>query len=326
MNRTVLITGGLGYLGLHLAQRLSEENYRVVIIDNDSTSINAHIPARYKVYIADLKSDKVIQDIFAKERPFRVYHMASLKSIKQSLLDPITYHENNIGGTQNLITAMNMNGCKDIVFSSSATVYANDCKLPLYETSNVNPETPYGQNKREIELMLMKQEATNEWNVLILRYFNPIGWTTDLITHKRWLSCKLSGPDRQSMDDLFTNIIRSVVTNEPFKLYNKQFEDPNCPIRDLIRVDDLIDAHLLDITGIYNVGSGVGVSIPRVIHIAGCKYITDDCRDGDLPEYYASIDLIKSHWKPKHDIMSICENIVDVISQYRDEKSPRLRF
>ena len=181
--KTILVTGGAGYIGSHTCLELLEAGYQVVVVDNlsnsksDSLSRVEELTGKdIQFHLADLRSTRAIKEIFRQEMIDAVIHFAGLKAVGESTEIPLAYYQNNVGGTCNLLEAMLEYGCKNIVFSSSATVYGAPEKLPLSEEAPLFAVNPYGRTKLYIEEMLCDLAAANPaWNISILRYFNPVG-------------------------------------------------------------------------------------------------------------------------------------------------------
>ena len=180
----VLVTGGAGYIGSHTVVELQNAGYDVVVVDNLSNSsekslerVAAITGKTVPFYKADILDRGALEAIFAKEQPGAVIHFAGLKAVGESVQKPWEYYENNIAGTLTLVDVMRKNNCKNIIFSSSATVYGNPAFIPITEECPKGQCTnPYGWTKSMLEQVLSDiQKADSEWNVILLRYFNPIG-------------------------------------------------------------------------------------------------------------------------------------------------------
>ena len=178
-----MVTGGAGYIGSHACVELLEAGYKVVVVDNlcnsksDSLSrVEEMTGHNFQFHLADLRDAAAMQLLFKREKIDAVIHFAGLKAVGESTEIPLAYYQNNVGGTANLLEAMNEYGVKDIVFSSSCTVYGAPETLPLREDFPLQAVNPYGQTKLTIEYMLKDLAASDpDWNISILRYFNPVG-------------------------------------------------------------------------------------------------------------------------------------------------------
>jgi len=324
---TILLTGGLGYIGSHIAVELLNNGYRVVIIDNLINSkyevfeqINKVANKVRLTYLYFYKMDlreKDIEDIFKKIRIHGVIHLAGLKSVNKSIEQPLEYYDVNVSSTINLLKIMDKYNCKNIIFSSSATVYGEQ-NYPVDETCKTgeNITNPYGQSKFMIEKILIdlyNSKISNKWSIVILRYFNPVS------AHPSGLL----GEDPNNIpNNLFPHILKSAYDKSFLNIYGTDYNthDGSC-VRDFIHVSDLANAHMLSINkfnskelNIYNVGTGYGVSVMQLINnfekvnnLFINKNFTNR-RNGDLPIVYAKIDKIKSElqWTPTKSIDDIC--------------------
>jgi UDP-glucose 4-epimerase len=320
---TVLITGGLGFIGSHIAIQFLNNNYNVIIIDNLSNSkINKlDIIKKYstnndklQLYVFDLLDYNNLYETFNANKIDIVIHLAGLKAVSESINNPIMYYQNNLNSTLNLITVMEKFKCYNLIFSSSATVYGNSI-VPFTEQTKTGYgiTNPYGRSKFMQEEILKDLQMSNKlWNIIILRYFNPIGQ----------LNYELKEDPNGIPNNLFPYIVK-VFNRELHCLtifgndYNT--EDGTCE-RDFINVVDLSDAHFVcskqllnsHIMGlkIYNVGTGNKVSVKQLINIfektnnTKLNYTFADRRTGDIESSYADASLIYNeiNWKTKYTI------------------------
>ena len=180
----ILVTGGAGYIGSHTVVELQNAGHDVVVMDNLANSskkclerVEALTGKKVPFYEADIRDRAALENIFSKEKIDSVIHFAGLKAVGESVQKPWEYYDNNITGTLTLVDVMRQHGCKNIIFSSSATVYGNPAFVPITEDCPKGQCTnPYGWTKSMLEQILSDiQKADNEWNVVLLRYFNPIG-------------------------------------------------------------------------------------------------------------------------------------------------------
>ena len=180
---TILVTGGCGYIGSHTVLELLNKNYEVVVVDNFSNSSFESLKRVQKItgkevvfYEADIRDSAKMESIFDKHAFDAVIHFAAFKAVGESCKLPLKYYENNISGTVSLLQIMEKHGVKKIIFSSSATVYGDPERLPLDETCRLSTTNPYGSTKLMMEnIMQDLWKADNEWNIILLRYFNPVG-------------------------------------------------------------------------------------------------------------------------------------------------------
>jgi UDP-glucose 4-epimerase len=269
--QTILVTGGLGYIGSHTCVHLLQSGYRVVCVDNCSNSEHEVVckirnwvdyPNNFVFYYSDITN---INDVFKYEHIDIVIHMAGLKSVNESIDHPLQYYENNVSGTITLLNVMNQYNCKRLIFSSSATVYGT-AKAPFTEESQtgIGITNPYGRTKYMIEELLKDvYHSNNEWDITILRYFNPIG------SHP-------SGLFRDNPKGIPANIMPYIcqVLRGDLPHLNIFGDDYNTPdgtaIRDYIHVLDLVEGHessLNSMNGlrIYNLGTGIGYSVSTLV-------------------------------------------------------------
>ncbi|EKQ4495492.1 UDP-glucose 4-epimerase GalE [Escherichia coli] len=271
----ILVTGGLGYIGSHTLIRLIELKHNIIVVDNLSNS-KASVIERIKslsggdfiFYNCDICNAKCLQEIFSKHNINKVIHFAGLKSVSESGKAPLTYYHNNVVGTLNLLKVMYSNGIKDIIFSSSATVYGVPDIIPLTEKCVTGGTTnPYGTSKHMVEQILMDLiKSDGDWNITILRYFNPIG------AHP---SGEI-GEDPQGVpNNLVPYVAKVAIGDLPFlTIYGDDYNTPDgTGIRDYIHVCDLAEGHIAalnnkEISGlhIYNLGTGVGSSVLDIIN------------------------------------------------------------
>lgn len=300
----ILVTGGAGYIGSHTCVELLNSGHNVIIIDNFCNSTpevikriekltNKHI----KVYCGDIRNRTFLEKIFSENTIDTVIHFAGLKSVGESCKLPLLYFDNNISGTIALCETMQKFCVKNIVFSSSATVYGNLSKAPYNETMPTGEvSNPYGRTKYIVEELLKDiYSSDNEWNITLLRYFNPIG------AHESGL---IGESPNGIPNNLMPYISRVAIGKLPqLTVFGDDYDTPDgtC-IRDYIHVVDLAKGHLkavnkmLNETGslnIYNLGTGKGYSVIELINtfekVSGQKinYTVGKRRAGDLPIVYA---------------------------------------
>lgn len=271
---TILVTGGAGYIGSHTVVELIDKGYDVVIIDNLSNSkievlnrlkmiTNKEIP----FYQDDVCDKNKLRKIFNCHSVDAVIHFAGLKAVGESSKVPLKYYENNILSTLALIEVMKEYNCKNLIFSSSATVYGYQEKMPIKETASLNATNPYGRTKLFIEYILKDlYESDNSWNIALLRYFNPVG------AHPSGLI----GEDPSGIpNNLCPYITQVAVGKMPYlKVFGNDYDTiDGTGVRDYIHVCDLAVGHVLSIKKlnenpglvIYNLGTGQGTSVLEMI-------------------------------------------------------------
>jgi len=331
----VLLTGGSGFIGSHIALLLLERGYDVLILDsfvNSSSNVINRIKTyldnkdiKYKLHTikGDIRDKKIIDSIFyesfKENKPIEtVLHLAGLKSVSESLIKPLHYWDVNVFGTLNLLLKMKEYDCYSIVFSSSATIYGLGESVPMAEDHNISPINPYGETKVAIENMFydLYKSNINLWKICSLRYFNPVG------AHPSGLI----GEDPLGIpNNLFPFITQVAIGRQKLLTVFGDDWDTNdgSGIRDYIHILDLAEGHLDSIDYLnsnqsclefINLGSGKGYSVFQVISqfelSTGCKipFSVQSRRNGDVAECYADISKAKKllGWTPKRSLEQIC--------------------
>src|SRR3989344_1429563 len=299
----ILVTGGAGFIGSHVARLLLDGGYKVTILDNLTSSDKGSIDPKAKLIIGDITDAQKTQP--AVDNIDGVIHMAGLIIVPESVKDPIKYCENNVIGTVSLLESMRKANVKRIIFSSSACVYGTPEKLPIKEDAPVNPDNTYGASKASIEAFLQSYHAVFGFDVVILRYFNPYG------------PGEIHNPETHAIP----NFVKATLGKKPIPLYWKGEQ-----IRDFIYIEDLARAHVdvLGLSGfeIFNIGCEKGVKVKDVVDeifkIAGYKVVIDDLgkRAGDVPANFASSEKLKKAvgWKAK---VGLREGLAKTIEFYR---------
>lgn len=303
--KKILVTGGAGYIGSHTCLSLLEKNFEVVVIDNLCNSSTESLKRVEKLtgksisfYEVDLMNFEKIQEVLNKEKDiYAVIHFAALKAVGESVEKPLMYYENNISGTLNLMKAMQAAGIKRIVFSSSATVYGDARNCPVDETASVQPTNPYGQTKLMMEQILKDQAAAENWDVTLLRYFNPVG------AHP---SGEI-GEDPDYPNNLLPFVQQVAAGIRPHvTVFGNDYNTPDgTGVRDYIHVMDLSEAHVAAIenmegTLVINIGTGRGYSVLEMIEafrrISGKEVPTKigPRREGDVSILTANPELART--------------------------------
>ncbi|MCI5905732.1 MAG: UDP-glucose 4-epimerase GalE [Oscillospiraceae bacterium] len=322
---TILVTGGAGFIGSHTCVELLEAGYDVVIMDNFCNSkpealnrIKQITGKDFKFYETDMLDYEGTSKIFKENKIDAVIHFAGLKAVGESCAKPVEYYYNNISGTINLIRAMRENGCKRMVFSSSATVYGMNNPIPYVETMPTSATNPYGYTKVMIEQILMDTaKADSEWSVSLLRYFNPIG------AHESGLL----GENPNGIPNNLMPYIAQVAVGklQCLSVFGDDYDTVDgTGVRDYIHVVDLARGHLcavkyvLEHTGTeaVNLGTGKGTSVLQLVRAfekasgKTINYKIADRRPGDIAEFYANTDKAKAMfgWEAKYDIDKMCED------------------
>ena len=322
----ILVTGGAGYIGSHTVIELQNAGYDVVVMDNLSNSSEVALERVQEItgkpltfYKADILDREATEEIFSNEKIEAVIHFAGLKAVGESVQKPWEYYNNNITGTLVLLDVMRKHNVKNIIFSSSATVYGEPEKVPVTEeTPKGSCTNPYGWTKSMLEQILTDiQKADPSWNVILLRYFNPIG------AHK---SGKIGENPNGIPNNLMPYITQVAVGKLPkLGVFGNDYPTPDgtC-IRDYIHVLDLATGHVKALErlkknaglDIYNLGTGIGYSVLDVIHnFEAATGITipfefKPRRAGDIPVNYSNADKAWKElgWKAQYGIKEMCED------------------
>ena len=321
---TVLVTGGAGFIGSHTSVELLNAGYDIIILDNFVNSkpeslkrIKELTGKDFKFYQADIRDEEAMTKVFAENKIDAVIHFAGLKSVPQSVKEPLNYYDNNIAGTVCLCRVMDKAGCKKLVFSSSATVYGSKNPSPLREDMPTGGTTnPYGTTKYFIEQILQDLcVSDSEWGVSILRYFNPLG------AHK---SGRIGEDPNGIPGNLMPYITQVAIGKlECLNVCGNDYPTPDgTGVRDYIHVVDLALGHikaldrLLKVKGceVYNLGTGKGYSVLDVVKAfekaSGIKinYRIAPRRAGDVACCYADATKAKEvlGWQAQYDIDDMC--------------------
>lgn len=320
----ILVTGGAGYIGSHTVVELIDNGYEVVVVDNLSNSSKESLNrvekitgALVKFYENDIADMDAMDKIFVENDIDAVIHFAGLKAVGESVEKPLEYYKNNISGTLNMCEVMRKHGVKNIIFSSSATVYGDPETVPITEECPKGVCTnPYGWTKSMLEQILMDfNVADSEWNVILLRYFNPIG------AHKSGMI----GEDPNGIPNNLMPYITKVATKQLEKLnvFGDDYPTPDgTGVRDYIHVVDLAKGHVKALekivenpgVKIYNLGTGKGYSVLEVVknfeEASGVEipYVIAPRRAGDIAECYADASLAKEElgWEAEFGIKEMC--------------------
>ena len=320
----VLLTGGFGYIGSHTASLLAKKHINFFIYDDFSNchenvvnKLESIINKQIDYLKGDIRDTNKLVEIIQNKNIKSIIHFAALKSVESSLTNPLEYYDVNVLGTLSILKAMQITGIRELLFSSSATVYGSPDYLPIDENHPLKAVNPYGQSKIVIEKVLSDLVNSNEsWSISSLRYFNPIG------AH----SSGLIGDDPLLEDsgNLMPSIIKAIKRfGEILKIYGKDYDTPDgTGIRDYIHVMDLADAHLKALEflreskglNVFNIGRGEGYSVLEIINtferVTGQNIprIFVDRRPGDISACFADPTKAKNKlgWAPKFDLNDMC--------------------
>lgn len=324
--KKLLLTGGAGYIGSHTAVELLDSGYEVIIYDNLSNASEVAIDRIEEItgknvtfYEADILDEDFLKEVLEKEKIDTVIHFAALKSVGESVKKPLKYYHNNLTGTLSLLSAMESVGVKELIFSSSATVYGNPQTVPVREDFPKGICTnPYGWSKSFMEqIMIDLNTADPDFKIVLLRYFNPIG------AHKSGLI----GEDPKGIPNNLLPYISKVAVGQLdyVRVYGNDYDTfDGTGIRDYIHVVDLARGHVkslkhIDKLGgveIINLATGNGYSVLEVIKafekVIGKKipYKIEDRRPGDIAKSYADAKKAKRliDWQAQYGIEKMCED------------------
>ena len=322
----ILVTGGAGYIGSHTVVELLENGREVVVVDNLCNSSEKSLERvkeitgkDVKFYKADILDKAALEEIFEKESIESVIHFAGLKAVGESVAKPWEYYNNNITGTLVLLEVMKNHGCKNIIFSSSATVYGDPAFVPITEECPKGVCTnPYGWTKSMLEQILTDiQKADKEWNVVILRYFNPIG-------------AHISGKIGENPNGIPNNLMPYITQVAVGKLQqlgvfgNDYDTHDGTGVRDYIHVVDLAKGHVKALRKLeenaglclYNLGTGTGYSVRDMVKSfekangVPVPYAIKDRRPGDIATCYADASKAKNElgWEAENGIEEMCRD------------------
>lgn len=328
----ILVTGGCGFLGSHTVVELLTHQYQVIIVDNLSNSSINVLKAIEKIskakpifYNIDIKDYHSLETVFSNHSIDAVIHFAGLKSVKDSILDPLKYYNNNVIGSINLLSLMQKFKLYNLVFSYSATFYKDIDKLNIIEYNTLAPTDPYGVSKLQIEQILSSLAKSNmEWSMIVLRYFNPTG------AHQSGLIGE--NPQAVIPDNLMSNLCQVASKHrKELTLFGNDYNTKDgTAIRDYVHVIDIARAHRLALPFIFNkdqhkinhnlqilnLGSGTGYSVLEVVktfekvNSVNIPISLTSRRDGDVAKFVADNSKAKQllNWQPKYNLSDMCRD------------------
>lgn len=322
---SILVTGGAGYIGSHTCIELLEAGYEIVVVDNLCNSseealrrVQRITGKELKFYQVDLLDRDKLINVFEQETIETVIHFAGLKAVGESVHKPLEYYRNNITGTLVLLEVMRSFDVKNIVFSSSATVYGNPGKVPIKEDFPLSVTNPYGRTKLMLEEIFHDlYTADSNWNIILLRYFNPIG------AH----NSGLIGEDPKGIPNNLVPYITQTAAGklETVGVFGTDYPTPDgSGVRDYIHVVDLALGHVKAVEKlseqpgikVYNLGTGTGYSVLEMLHAFGevcgreIPYVLKERRPGDIAVCYADASLAgkELQWTARKDLREMCED------------------
>lgn len=325
MRSTVLITGGAGYIGSHIAWLLMQHGYEVVIVDNFCQQQRCYVTGA-TIIEADFGNKALLDDVFKKYVINAVVHCAAYTQVSASVYDPCHYYENNLFKTGVLLGSMLEHGIKRLVFSSSCAVYGQPVTIPMSETHPCNPVSPYGATKAMVERMLADYAHAYGLHAVSLRYFNAAG------AHPEYNLGEQHLPETH----IIPLLLQAMHERKPFMLFGNDYATPDgsC-IRDFLHVIDIAYAHLLALASLdkyssyecFNLGTGSGISVKQLVKAAEqlfdmpIKLVVADRRAGD-PDCLVADPSKAMHmlgWKPRYsDISHILRSAYAYMLKERD--------
>lgn len=325
MTKKILLTGGCGYIGSHICMELIKQGFTPVILDNLCNS--STIPLRRIEQLTgqpipfiegDIRSEATLERLFSEHAIEAAIHLAGLKSVAESVTNPISYYQNNFAGTLPLCEVMQRHGVKRFIYSSSATVYGLAAKSPIREDAPTAPASPYGQSKLMAEIALRDiAHADPQWKIAILRYFNPVG------AHA---SGQIGEHPNGIPNNLMPYVSQVATGRQPFiRIFGSDYPTPDgTGVRDYLHVCDLADAHLCALRWLdsaegvrtFNLGTGRGYSVLEIIdayekacgHELPRRFL--ERRPGDVASYHADPGLAvdELRWRATRDIEDMCRD------------------
>jgi len=322
--KKILVTGGTGFIGSHTVVKLLEAGYEVVILDNLSNSkifvidrIEKITNKRPLFIEGDIRDKSLLEKLFSDHRIDTVIHFAGLKAVGESVEEPLKYYENNVGGSISLFEAMKEANVKNIIFSSSATVYGEPKELPIKEDHPLNPTNPYGETKLIVENLLRAlYRSSPNWKIFILRYFNPVG------AHKSGLI----GEDPNGIpNNLFPYVAKVAAGDiEKLKVFGDDYDTKDgTGVRDYIHVIDLAGGHLKALEKlseskceVINLGTGQGYSVLEIVKVfeklsnRTINLSITDRRKGDVASCFADPTKAKVflNWVALNNMDQMCRD------------------
>lgn len=305
----ILVLGGAGYIGSHTVYSLLEVGRDVVVVDNLQTGFAQAVHPNARFYQVDIRDTEALSQVFDQEEIEGVIHFAASSQVGESMVDPLKYYDNNVGGTISLLKAMVSHGVNNLVFSSTAATYGEPDSVPIMESDRTTPTNCYGETKLTMEKMMAWVGRAHGLRSVALRYFNAAG------AHESGLIGEAHGPE--------THLIPLILQvpngqRESITVFGDDYPTPDgtC-IRDYIHVTDLAEAHMLALdylidggeSNVFNLGSGTGFSVNEMVEVA--RAVTGDPipveiaprRAGDPAQLIASAAKAKDTlgWKPRFD-------------------------
>jgi len=316
MNKSILVTGGAGYIGSHTCKLLSNFGFQPVTYDNLSNG-HRELVKWGPLVVGDLGETQKLVETMMQYKPLAVIHFAANAYVGESILNPLKYYKNNVGGTLSLLEAMKIVGISKMVFSSTCATYGTPVSLPISESTPQMPINPYGESKLIIEKVMFDLSKRKELDYVSLRYFNAAGADRDAEI----------GEFHEPETHLIPLAIRSALDGETLNINGGDFQTiDGTAIRDYVHVEDLANGHLGALkylisggaSDVFNLGTGKGTSVLEVIHSLEkmgivVKYSVKERRPGDPACLVANADKAAKilGWKPEYlDISKILKTAI----------------
>lgn len=306
----VLVTGGAGYVGSHAVRGLLQAGHSVVVLDNLSAGHAAAVTPPARLIVGEVGDEVLLDGLFKEFRFDAVMHFAAFIEVGESVTDPLRFYDNNVGNSIRLLRAVQRQGVKRFVFSSTCATYGVPDRIPITEDTRQEPESPYARAKLAVEWALADSAAAWQLGFVALRYFNAAGAAADATI----------GEDHLPESHLIPNVLKVALgQREHLKLFGTDYPtvDGTC-VRDYIHVEDLADAHVLALEAVqageqrfYNAGTGRGATVREIVdlvrQITGHRIpvVEVDRRPGDVPVLYADSTKIRRElgWSPRYEAL-----------------------
>jgi UDP-glucose 4-epimerase len=306
MKKTILITGGAGYIGSHTGYFVAAKGYEVIVLDKFIHDQPFNAPWA-RIIRGDFADEKILDFIFLNYKIDAVFHFGAFIEVGKSVTNPQAFYENNVTKTIKLLDCMLRHGVKKFIFSSSCAVYGDPVYVPIDEAHPKNPVSPYGKNKLVVEYVLEDYAHAYGLKYVSLRYFNAAGSLPELGL----------GEYHKDETHAIPLLLRAIYSQKPFTIFGNSYQTPDgTPIRDYVHVSDIAQAHLkalehldrTNVSDVFNLGTGVGSSVQELIRQAEavCKKKAVVCiagrRDGDSPRLvanYTKASFILG-WQPQY--------------------------
>ena len=308
----LLVIGGAGYIGSHFVYQGVEE-FPVIVLDNLSTGHKNSIHPNAKFIEGDFGNQDILEHIFSSYEIDCVIHFGAKSLVAESVQNPLTYYENNVGKTITLLQMMDRYSIKKLIFSSTAAVYGITDEATITEAHPLNPVNPYGQSKRMVEQIIIDYAKKRDFNYCIFRFFNAAG------AHEKSTIGEAHNPETH----LIPTLLKGIIQSKTVEIYGQDFKTKDgTVVRDYVHVSDIASAHMkvyeamlsnLFQSGIYNLGGSRGYSVKEIIHL--CQHYTNKqndivyCpkREGDPPALVANASKAFEHlgWTPEYSIEDI---------------------